>query len=76
MESRVASRWDTVPGSDAIETAGLNLAPDAMQQLLSIDKADWATDLQQQQEFFATFGKDLPPALHEEHAALRERLGL
>jgi phosphoenolpyruvate carboxykinase (GTP) len=63
-----------LPAEGAIDTEGLAVSPDAMRELLSIDRAAWATEAKDQLEFLKTFGDHAPPALLEQNAGLRRRL--
>jgi phosphoenolpyruvate carboxykinase (GTP) len=58
-----------VPTSD-----GFNLAPEAVAELLTVDRAAWTTENAAQQEFLHRFGDRLPPELTEERVALGDRL--
>jgi phosphoenolpyruvate carboxykinase (GTP) len=64
-----------VPSEDALDTSGLDLAPDAMSKLLSVDPAEWREQLPRLREHFAMFGDKLPDELAKQLEALEERLG-
>jgi phosphoenolpyruvate carboxykinase (GTP) len=64
-----------VPAEGAIDLSGLDLAPGAMERLLSVDPEAWRTQLPQIQQHFAQFGDGLPDELKAQLAALEERLG-
>ena len=64
-----------VPSDDALDTSGLDLAPDAMSKLLSVDRAEWREQLPRLREHFAMFGDKLPEELAKQLEALEERLG-
>jgi phosphoenolpyruvate carboxykinase (GTP) len=76
-EGRAAAR-DTVigrlPTVDALPVQGLELAPGAIDELLSVDEADWRAELPLIEEHYAHFGDRLPTALHDELDALAKRL--
>jgi phosphoenolpyruvate carboxykinase (GTP) len=64
-----------IPADGAIDTSGLDLAPGAMEQLLSVDPEEWRKQLPQVQQHFAQFGDTLPTELRDQLKALEERLG-
>src|SRR3954451_1591941 len=55
-----------VPSGGALPTAGLDLAPGALDQLLSVDDDEWRAELPLIEEHYGVFGDHLPPALHDE----------
>jgi len=63
-----------VPTPDALSLDRLNIPPQAVEELLRVDPADWSSELEDIQKFFAKFGKRLPPELLAEHASLAQRL--
>jgi phosphoenolpyruvate carboxykinase (GTP) len=63
-----------LPAPGAINTDGLDLAPDTMEKLLRVDPAEWEQQLPQVHEHFARFGNQLPRALREQLEALESRL--
>jgi phosphoenolpyruvate carboxykinase (GTP) len=59
----------------AVETPiGLDVSRRTMEDLLHVDPADWAKELEDTQKFFERFGKRLPQELWQEHEALAQRL--
>ena len=64
-----------VPAEGALDTKGLKVANDNMQELLKVDKESWKAELPLIREHFATFGDKLPKGLKDELAALEKRLG-
>ncbi len=62
-----------VPTSESISTDGLELSRETLQNLLSIDHAEWQTELDGQTEFFNKVGARLPKEILEEQKALRAR---
>jgi phosphoenolpyruvate carboxykinase (GTP) len=64
-----------VPAEGALDTKGLKVANDNMQELLKVDKESWKAELPLIREHFATFGDKLPKGLNDELAALEKRLG-
>jgi phosphoenolpyruvate carboxykinase (GTP) len=63
-----------VPKSDSINTAGLNGVSKDMPELLSVDKAKWADELELIKEQFAIFGDRLPLELNNQVDAISVRL--
>ncbi len=57
-----------------MDVNGLNLSPQVMEELLSIDRAAWETEIADIDKFFAMFGARLPAALKAERDALAERI--
>jgi phosphoenolpyruvate carboxykinase (GTP) len=64
-----------VPTPISLHLDGLDLSSETVERLLHVDARDWEHEWEEQGEFFATFGEHLPPAIREEHAALKARLG-
>lgn len=56
----------------AINTDGLNLSPNALADLVRVNKDEWEAELQRAQKFLDEVGA--PKALHEKRAWLAERL--
>ncbi len=63
-----------LPVIDDLDVDGLELAPDALDQLFAVDRESWRTEADLTEEFFGRFGSRLPAALSTELAALRYRL--
>jgi phosphoenolpyruvate carboxykinase (GTP) len=63
-----------VPSEGAIDTSGLDVRPEAMAKLLSVDADQWRAQLPQLHEHFAKFGDDLPEELVRQLEALEQRL--
>jgi phosphoenolpyruvate carboxykinase (GTP) len=63
-----------VPAKGAIETEGLDVSEEQMEELLTVDPEELATSMPAILEHFAQFGDRLPPELHEELDRLKERL--
>ena len=63
-----------VPTEASLTLDGLSISPDAMDELLRVDAADWAKEEQAVGEFFEKFGSRLPEAMRQEHRALAARL--
>lgn len=63
-----------IPKPNAIDLKGLELSPEAMEELLSLDQEAWLSDLKSQEEFFAQFGDRLPSEIKNQLQELRKRL--
>ncbi len=63
-----------LPTAEAIPTDGLDLSPEAMQQLLAVDAEAWLQECDEVGTFFAEIGETLPQALADRRAALIKRL--
>ncbi len=63
-----------LPAEGAINTEGLNISDEAMQDLLSVDEDLVRQQLPQIKEHLATFGDKLPDQLNEQLASLERRL--
>jgi phosphoenolpyruvate carboxykinase (GTP) len=63
-----------VPKASALNGDGLNVSSADMNQLVSVDRDGWKSNLKSQGEYFDTFGDHLPAGIKEEHKALATRL--
>ncbi|MDP9333439.1 MAG: phosphoenolpyruvate carboxykinase (GTP), partial [Actinomycetota bacterium] len=76
--SNTAAARDTaigrLPTADALPTDGLQLAPGAIAELLSVDDDEWRAELPLIEEHYAVLADHLPTALHDELDALAKRL--
>jgi phosphoenolpyruvate carboxykinase (GTP) len=64
-----------LPAPGALDTAGLDLAAGAVDELLGVDDAAWREELPLIEQHFALFGDRLPAELRAQLTALSERLG-
>jgi len=62
-----------VPTPDALTREGLEILSSTMEELLRVNPADWASELEVTLKFFEQFGARLPAELREEHAQLAQR---
>jgi phosphoenolpyruvate carboxykinase (GTP) len=62
-----------VPTADSINTTGLNGVAANMPELLSVDKAKWADELELVKEQYAIFGNRLPAELTKQIEAISSR---
>ena len=63
-----------LPAEGSLDVTGLKVAPEAMKELLKVDKEGWKAELPLMREHFKTFGDKLPKGLWDELAALEQRL--
>ena len=62
-----------VPAEGALNTEGLDLSPDALRTLLSVDTDALKAELTQVREHLAKFGDNLPAPIRKHFDALEER---
>jgi phosphoenolpyruvate carboxykinase (GTP) len=79
---RCAGRGDAVhtpigylPTADAIPSEGLDVAPQAMTELLKVDPDEWRQELQSIATHYESLGNRVPAELFDELARLEKRLG-
>ncbi len=63
-----------LPAPGALDLSGLDLAPEALDELLKVDLDDWRAELPLIGDHLDTFGDRLPHVLRDELARLEERL--
>ena len=61
-------------GAGGIDTEGLEVTTEAMEELLKVDAAGWKDQLPQMHEHYAEFGDKLPQALRAQLKTLEDRL--
>ena len=78
---RVAGKGEAVetpigylPAPHAIDTSGLDVADEQMEELLNVDVEEWLNEIASIREHYERFGDKLPEALSDELAALEARL--
>ncbi len=71
----VESPIGLLPGRGAIDTGGLDVTPQTMDELLAVSKDDWGAEAAGIGEFFAKFGDRLPAEMERQRQALVKRLG-
>jgi phosphoenolpyruvate carboxykinase (GTP) len=72
-ENRVGARETPVgllPEPEDIDTRELDVSPETMNALLSIDRAQWQKEMESVGEYLRTFGERLPEELRREHEAV------
>ena len=55
-----------LPNPEDIDTSGLDITDETMQALLSVDPAEWQTEIAEIGEYLETYGSRLPNKLREE----------
>ncbi len=65
-----------VPTPDALDTTGLDLAPDDLAAVLAVRPEEWQAEIPQIADWFSAFGEKLPGVLWAELDALKARLGI
>jgi len=73
-KTAVDSPIGLLPTPGALDQAGLELQPGALEQLLHVEPSDWAEECERHKKFLDQFGSRLPQALWQEHTNLRQRL--
>jgi phosphoenolpyruvate carboxykinase (GTP) len=63
-----------VPNPEAIDSAGLDLEPGVLAELLSVDPDLWRAELSQIEEHYASLGATVPDELKDELRQLEKRL--
>jgi phosphoenolpyruvate carboxykinase (GTP) len=63
-----------VPAAGAIDVDGVDVSPEDMEQLLTVDPEEWRTELPAIHQHFARFGDRLPEALRAQLDDLERRL--
>jgi phosphoenolpyruvate carboxykinase (GTP) len=64
-----------VPAPGTLDIAGLDVTEQAVAEALRVDPDEWRAEIPLIQQWFATFGADLPAGLHDELEQLTSRLG-
>jgi phosphoenolpyruvate carboxykinase (GTP) len=64
-----------VPAAADLDTEGLDLAPEALAELLAVDAEQVKAELPQVEQHLAQFGDDLPTPLRDQLDRLKARLG-
>ncbi|MDY4886824.1 MAG: phosphoenolpyruvate carboxykinase (GTP) [Eubacteriales bacterium] len=63
-----------LPYAKDIETEGLSVGTDTVEQLLSVDKDSWLEDVANIDDFYNQIGAAVPAELHAQLAGLKKRL--
>ena len=62
-----------VPRPEDLLLEGLNVAPEALAELLRVTPSEWSDDLEEMAHLFDSLGDRLPPALHTQLQWITER---
>jgi phosphoenolpyruvate carboxykinase (GTP) len=71
----VATPIGYMPNAKDINTQGLAVSPEVMNDLLSVDAASWRSEMADIKDYFNEFGDRLPQALWDEYAKVVAALG-
>jgi phosphoenolpyruvate carboxykinase (GTP) len=63
-----------LPDEKDIDLNGLNISPENMKELMSVNLDEWKAEISDIEKHFATFGKRLPEELREQLKEFKERL--
>jgi phosphoenolpyruvate carboxykinase (GTP) len=63
-----------LPPADGLDTAGLEISDDDLQDLLSVDTDGWKSAISQIEDHFAQFGDKLPSTLNKQLSSLAAAL--
>jgi phosphoenolpyruvate carboxykinase (GTP) len=63
-----------LPTREGLDTQGLDIAADAVDELLKVDESEWRAEIPSIEEHYASLGERLPDALRDELHALEKRL--
>jgi phosphoenolpyruvate carboxykinase (GTP) len=63
-----------VPALNSFNVDGLNVSPEALKELLHVDKAEWQCEENELRNYFKLFGDRFPQGLTDELNALKSRL--
>ena len=77
-EGRVEARETPIghlPHADDIDTRDLDIDPATLESLLSVNEAQWRSEMESFGDYLASFGDRLPQPLREEHARIVSALG-
>ena len=63
-----------IPAEGSLNTAGLGLSAESMEELFAVDVNSWLAEADLTEEYYAEFGDHVPQELTAQLTALRERL--
>lgn len=72
--SAVESPIGYLPRPGALDTSGLKITPEALEQLFKIDKEAWNREVVELDHYFTLFGDRLPKEIAKELELLKERV--
>ena len=65
----------SVPSPTSLDVDGLNLPPETLEAVLTVDVEEWRAELPLIEDWFAMFGPRVPAALRTELNALADHVG-
>lgn len=63
-----------LPAKNSLDITGLNLPPNALEQLFYVDKDEWLQEANGMKEYLSIFGNTLPRPITDELNQMKERL--
>lgn len=63
-----------LPSTEALDLRGLDLSAEALKELLTVDRAEWRKEVDDQQTIFQQLAATMPQELQAERVALAQRL--
>lgn len=63
-----------LPTENDLDMRGINISPESIKELLSVDVEAWKTEIPKMEKFFLQFGDQLPVRLRNQFNELRSRL--
>jgi len=63
-----------IPAQGAIDTSGLKVTPQTMEELFKLVPAEWQNDISSMRKFLSQFGEKVPKGITEELDGLEKRL--
>ncbi|MGI6123254.1 MAG: phosphoenolpyruvate carboxykinase (GTP) [Acetivibrionales bacterium] len=63
-----------LPTVDAIDTEGLDISKEALEEILKVNKDEWLKEIESIKEHYKNYGPKLPKELNDQLAALEQRL--
>ncbi len=70
----VKTEIGTVPGPNGIDTSGLDISNEALEELFSVDPEAWKKEVAELRDYYKIFGTRLPGGIREELDSLEKRL--
>jgi phosphoenolpyruvate carboxykinase (GTP) len=64
-----------VPPASALDTRGLDVTPEVLERLLTVDPSDWVDAVEQQQEYLSLYGARMPAEMWKQHETMAQRVG-
>lgn len=72
--SAISTPVGLIPSENSLDTSGLQIPKDQLEQLFYIDREAWKTEVKGLKEYFNIFGKKLPEGIQQELEALKTRI--